>query len=350
MPGRAGRSRAGRGKFERHLGEIGDEYRALCSARMKHLVDVRQPLVLVSQVQRSGGTLLSQLFDGHPECHAHPGELRIGYPKKHDWPPIDLAASPEEWFEMLFERAVFEYLKSGGYAKPAYRGDLPVEFDVLPWLFAPRLQREIFRRCVAEREIAAERDVLDCYMTSFFNAWLDNQNLYTEPKRVVTGFAAGLALDLDNVERFFAAYPTGTLIAMVRDPRSWFASASTYRDVFRDLDTALPAWESSVETSLAAKERRPERVRLLSFEQLVVETEHTMRKIADWIGISFSTTLLEPTFNSMPIRADSSFPVEGHGVLSSRAASHDGRLDEDVARTIEERTRPLYGRALEQLD
>ena len=68
------------GRSELHwerLDEV-DEYRYLCQARLKHLVEVREPLVLISQIPRSGGTLLSQLFDGHPECHAHPGELEIG--------------------------------------------------------------------------------------------------------------------------------------------------------------------------------------------------------------------------------------------------------------------------------
>ena len=53
-----------------------DEHGALCGARLDHLVEVREPLVLVSQVQRSGSTLLGQLFDAHPECHAHPYEIR----------------------------------------------------------------------------------------------------------------------------------------------------------------------------------------------------------------------------------------------------------------------------------
>jgi hypothetical protein len=37
------------------------------------------PLVLISQAQRSGGTLLSQLFDSHPAIAAHPHELSIGH-------------------------------------------------------------------------------------------------------------------------------------------------------------------------------------------------------------------------------------------------------------------------------
>ena len=51
--------------------------RQLCRMRLRHLRPVTEPLVLISQVQRSGGTLLSQLFDMHPQCHAHPDELAV---------------------------------------------------------------------------------------------------------------------------------------------------------------------------------------------------------------------------------------------------------------------------------
>ena len=72
--------------------------------------------MLVSQIERSGGTLLSRLFDGHPECHAHPRELEIGYPnKKRHWPPIDLAR-PENWFEMLHETHVGKYRRKGDWS------------------------------------------------------------------------------------------------------------------------------------------------------------------------------------------------------------------------------------------
>ena len=76
------------------------------------LVPVREPLVLISQVQRSGGTLLSQLFDGHPEVHAHPGELHIGPGKSH-WPALDPDETPEAWFDALFERITLEFVETG---------------------------------------------------------------------------------------------------------------------------------------------------------------------------------------------------------------------------------------------
>ncbi len=41
---------------------------------------------------------------------------------------------------------------------------------------------------MSSRPISSERDLLHCHFTSYANAWLDNQNLYAAPKRVVAGF------------------------------------------------------------------------------------------------------------------------------------------------------------------
>jgi hypothetical protein len=50
---------------------------------LEHIKPVTEPLALISQIQRSGGSMLSQLFDVHPEVHAHPHELKFGHPKKY---------------------------------------------------------------------------------------------------------------------------------------------------------------------------------------------------------------------------------------------------------------------------
>ena len=153
------------------------------------MVPVREPLVLVSQIERSGGTLLSRLFDDHPECHAHPRDIEIGYPRKtRDWPPIDLD-HPESWFEMLHEAHVGKYRRKGQWSSKRVA-------ERVPFLFSMQLQRTIFETWVANGNVSSERDVLDCYFTSYFNAWLDNHNLYTGPKKVVTGFVPRLTLDL----------------------------------------------------------------------------------------------------------------------------------------------------------
>jgi len=326
------------------LGED-EEYRELCRVRLESAVGVREPLVLISQVQRSGGTLLSQLFDGHPECHAHPQEIYVGKPAKWDWPPLDLDA-PDTWFETLHEPLVADWLRAG-YVKDDTTRKKPAgtEPDVFPFVFSPRLQKAIFDACAAARRPESERDLLDCYFTSFFNAWLDNQNLYTGPKKAVTGFTPRLAMELDRVERFFAAYPDGTLVSIVRDPRAWYASASRHRKYYSDVEEAIGLWRQSAEAALQAAARFGDRVVVLTYERLVEDTQGVVESVARRIGIAWTPALLVPTFNGLPIRANSSYGAEETGILTGQVTAYRDVLDGDTIARIDELSSDLYERA-----
>jgi hypothetical protein len=317
------------------------ELAQLQAVRLAHLVPVREPLVLISQIQRSGGTLLSQLLDGHPEVHAHPGELSIGKPKKWDWPPLDLDR-PDTWFDVLFEPQVDLYLREGFLKEKPLLGQL--EPDVFPFLFSPRVQRAAFEQCVADWRPESERGVLDCYFTSYFNAWLDDQNLYNGPKRTVTAFTPRLAMGPDRLERYLAAYPDGTFVSIVRDPRAWYASASKHRAHYEDVDEAIALWRQSTESALDARTRHDDRVLLLTYEQLVRETERTMRAVAERIAISWSPILVTPTFNGRPTLANSTEPVERRGVLPERATAYRASLDDATVDAIERAAGDLYER------
>jgi hypothetical protein len=317
------------------------EHDALYRSRLQHLVPVREPLVLISQIQRSGGTLLSQLFDGHPECHAHPHELSIAYLNEPVASAFDLS-SAERSFEVVYERRLAKRLRSG-YRKPAARpGD--DDADVFPFLFLPGLQRQIFESCFAAG-VAGDRDVLDCFFTSFFNAWLDNQNLYAAPKKLVTAFAPRLVRKEPAVERLFSAYPDGYLISIVREPRAWFASARLQKERYADVDHAITRWRRSAEAALAGCERFDGRVLVVTYEGLVSRTEETMAGLADRLGLSPSPTLLVPTFNGRPIRANSSYAVESYGILANRTDAYRDALDTATIARVDELAGDVYERA-----
>jgi hypothetical protein len=317
------------------------ELARLAEARARSHVRVDQPLVLISQVQRSGGTLLSQLFDGHPQVHAHPHELHLGWPRgKYDWPALDLDDPPETWFEALDEPPTHK-LFNEGYTKAGLE-----ELDRFPFLLPPTLQRRIFLEAVARGEVRTRRDVLDCYMTSYFNAWLDNQNLYGDDKRWVTAFAARTAVAPANREAFFADYPDGRLLGIVREPASWYASASRYQPSrYGDVADAMPAWRESVEALLDARERHGDRVRLVRFERLVAEPAAVMAELCEYLGLELPPVATVPTFNGRPIRANSSFPVTGTGVLAE-PARRGGGLGPEVQQAVQEQAGDLYDRAL----
>jgi hypothetical protein len=277
---------------------------------VEHISPVTSPLALVSQVQRSGGTLLSQLFDGHPELHAHPHELKIGYPTKYTWPQLDLNDEPNRWLEILFEDKVLNHFRKG-YRKQ--RG----QDEFFLFFFLPSVQREIFLNYLGSVKSITLRDIFNAYMTSYFGAWLNNQNS-SGHKKYVTAFTARLAMSKDNMESFFHIYPDGRLISVIRDPRNWYPSASRHKPrVYGNIRKALELWKRSAQSMLWNKERYGDRVCILTFEDLVSKTEAVMRYLAEFLEIKFDNTLLIPTFNKYPIKANTSFEAKQHGIINS---------------------------------
>ena len=276
---------------------------ALVEQRLRWTVPVTQPLLLCSQIQRSGGTLLTRLLDSHPMCFAHPNELRWGKPKA--WPEVDLSAltNPEAVLEEIGENWPRKFAAKG-YQKSANFLPHSGRQRRYPFIFDEDLQRKIFATAVEGRH-QTQRDILNGYLTSLFNAWLDYQNLYRSPKRWVTAFEPRLILKRDGVDKFFADYPDGLLATLVREPGAWLSSYSVHMPS-KDTQTSLRLWMESVDKSVRAHEARPTRVIVLIFEELVRETEAVMRALCERMVIPFSDVLLEPTYNSMPVLSDSS--------------------------------------------
>jgi hypothetical protein len=295
----------------------------------RSLVEVREPIALVSQIQRSGGSLLSQLFDGHPELHAHPHELKIGFPKKHIWPVLDMHDSPQHWFELLFEDDIITHFRQG-YEKGQRDG------KTFAFILPPALQRRLFVERLEGRGSCGLREIFDAYMTSYFGAWINNANAAGE-KKFVTAFTPRLADRHESIRAFFEIYPDGRLISIVRDPRNWYPSAhghETAKNKYQDIRNALLQWKESARSMLRNKAEFGQRVCLLRFEDLIAETEAVMRHLCGFLQIDFDPLLLIPTFNKNPIRANTSFRHEDARIMTGtlqRYQSLDGEARELIA-------------------
>ena len=176
---------------------------------------------------------------------------------------------------------------------------------------------------------SAERDVLDCYFTSYFNAWLDNQNLYTGPKRVVTGFAPRLIGKAASVEGFFDAYPDGLAdLDRAQPARLVRVGPERHEDAYQEIDHAIGRWRISAEAALDARERYREPGGRDHLRGAGAGDRGDDAPPGGAIGISMSSVLLEPTFNGRPIRANSSESVRDYGVRERP----DDRVPEDARR------------------
>lgn len=315
--------------------------RELLRVASKNVMPVKEPLILISQIQRSGGTLLSQLLDGHPEIHSHPSELMIGYPRKNIWPKLNLDQTPENWFQTLFEDKVIEHFRDG-YSKGKQSS------QSFPFLFLPFIQKQIFLQLLKSNKPARHRDIFDAYMTSYFSAWLDYQNKYGT-KKFVAAFTPRLTFAEDNVESFFEVYPEGRIISLVRDPKNWYPSAARHNPKskkFRDIHNALNQWKENVNSILRNKQRWRECLIVLKFEDLVEKTKPVMLHLSNLLKISFSEILMVPTFNTCPIKANTSFDVEENSIIQNTLRRHTVLSREEI-NIIEGETRSDYEKVLD---
>jgi hypothetical protein len=299
---------------------------------------VNLPLVMVSQAERSGGSLMAQLFDGHPQLLAHPHELKIGYPNKRIWPPLDVA-NVDEQFRLLFELNNIDFFQNG-YSKGKHNPER------MNFFLAPQIQRELFRDVLGKSSGRAPRDVLNAYFTSYFNAWL-NMRTRIEQTSFITGFVPMMAAQPENMDQFWAAYPDGYLISIIRSPLSWHPSFVKLKG--GTVEETAARWNSSTEAMFRERERNKNRVIVVKFDDVVKQTEATMRLICNRIGIDFDPILISPTFNLEPIRSNSVFATTTPGVVNSAPAQRESLLSDTERNYLAAHCMPLYERALSEI-
>lgn len=271
-----------------------------------HFVPLRAPLILVSQVQRSGGSLVSQLFDGHPQIAAYPHELKIGYPSSEHW--IRIPRSATKSFGEMYKGSQARLVRKG-FSKGLQ------ETARYPFLLSARAQERIFHNVWPRDREATRRDAADAYFTSFFNAWL-NYRGDVSTARYITAFAPRMANHERSVHAFFETYPDGYLVQILRDPIGWFASSRGHKRWGRaSVEEIAQGWVQSAQAIARNKREFGDRVIVLNFETLLADPERTMRALCDRFEIAYDASLSDPTFNRMPVRANSSYAVHAAGII-----------------------------------
>jgi hypothetical protein len=259
------------------------------------------PLILISQLPRSGGSLLSQLFDGHPELLVYPWEMKIGYPSKNQWPRLELHNKPAHLFATLFHTEL-AYMARKGYRKS---GKAKHQQKRLKFSYSPMEHYENFVRLLGRAP--TPRRVFDTYFSTFFQAWQPE----TSSATYIAGFVPRMAMHPESIALFFTDYPDGRLISILRDPADWFASRRAHTKSgevrYGDVKEEMVLWDQMAAQALHYSKEYGDRFLLLSFRDLVSDREGTMRRVCTWAGIDFDPSLLNQTFEGKLIHPNTNF-------------------------------------------
>ena len=94
--------------------------------------------------------------------------------------------------------------------------------------------------------------------------------------------------------RLLQEFPKSAVVAMVRDPRAVYASIRKTNFNPYGLSLFIPRWKMDFYLVQALKQLHPTRVLPVYYEDLVESPVVTMRKVTDFIGITFSDEMLRP--------------------------------------------------------
>lgn len=316
--------------------------------RINNIINCNQPLIAIASVMRSGGNLLNRFFDGHSQLRTYHSEMLFGVlndltlTKGHvlkiqHFPLIDSHYGSEDIFNQLSKNDPYikEMGKSGGWVKVNYNNPRPFFYDA-------QLHKNIFMQIC--RNTDSTRDILDKYITSYFNSYIDYQGLYSDDKLFTTTYWPDFIMDDINIERFFMSYPTGFIISIIRNPLQWAGSAKKRRPKEFNYDYMDSLWKKSADSSINWSCNN--NVILIDFDDLINNTNYIMNKLCKLIGIKYSDTLCNPTFNSMSIEGNSiNRENQKTNIVKTVLHSYNEVLNDSEIKEISERYLPLFNSA-----
>lgn len=282
------------------------------------------PAVVITGGRRCGTYLLYRLLDGHPALFNSFSEVylleyvhRLRAVPRQCFINYYFRAATAEVFDTVYERELL----------PLFRGEIRSEVGAaVAEHFCVELDEDALRHEVEARRCRVPRDV-----AGIWDSWFGALQAVICPAQ---GLRPALIKSPDYGASAHGAasfLPTFKIIFIVRHPFFALTSLRKYRSNQPhrwDLTTTRILEEIGNYAGLHRTIRQlqaqvPQQVAVVRYEDLVLETEQTLRGIARFLQIPFVDVLLSPTFNGQEWYGDSSF--ERHSGVS-RSPLDPGRL------------------------
>lgn len=309
-----------------------------------------QQLLLITQLHRSGGTLLSQLVDGHSGIKAHPHELFIGKPEKWDWPNLESELnSADQVFTALQEDKIAAIGEKGQFIKPG--SNKAASNQAVPFHYDIDRHRQAFEKLYTQAPAISQRLAIQLYLASFFEAWPEFHASGHE--RYISCFLPHILVYPESMQRLFRDFPDLLLVSLLRRPDTWISSLVVHSGVdinnLKKTTYHLERWKRSVKTIVALHTNPAIHTFATSYEALVTDTQSQMRRFCQVAGLNFEPILLTPTVGGFPVLPNSSYKRTEPGVNQDSLQLKEP-LPEPLQALIDEKYLPLYHRSAAALD
>ena len=312
----------------------------------ENIVLCNEPILGIASVMRSGGNLIIRLLDGHSQIRNYPSEFLFGVVSDHTIRGIRESLFPI-FNNLQGYKDIFNELSrtDSGPVYQSFHGFRKSGDDQFPFEYSRKVHEKFFEKLTRQNS-SEQRDIMNNYLSGFFNAYFNYQSLYGGDKKYTATYWPNFVRFKENVERFFSIYPDGKIIHMLRNPLSWAGSAKKRRPMEYSKDYMDDYWGLSTKNAIYLKNKYLEKYILIDFTSLVTNTVESMQALCIQLCLRYEKSMELPTFNRMPIVANSRVKAnQRFGVVPDVIDAYKQVLTKDDIAFVENCFMDLYQEA-----
>ncbi len=252
-------------------------------------------LLMVSAMYENGGNAVHRLLDGHPQMFVYPFESQLGtklvvdhlasvFPVKYRWPVFPLEGSPIADFRAIIDEECKVRARTPHVSKFRH---FPFDLD--------DDERGVIYEDVVRGAGRSRGGNVAAFFRATFRAWKDRKA--TGGETTYVGYSPIVVVDGDKI---LADFPQAHVLHVVRNP--WSAYADHLR---RPVPLPLPAyffgWTLCQRYALLFRERFPERVHIVRFEDIADDPRRTLGQLCKTLGLEATDSLATASWNGRPL-------------------------------------------------
>lgn len=284
--------------------------------------------VFIAGINRSGGSLLARLFDGHKDFASYPMEVGFkfdntsyGFSDKITGSPtyipdFDEKINPVEYFDIEKEIVSYSWgnetsakfgIRKNYIEKAFYEKSIKTNFNYENYL------DKLSKYCKTSK---SNQELYAAKHKAYFESW-DNGAYFNDPKYVVTHDSNGLFFS--DFNKYFNEFKNSFILVPIRDCIGYVAAEKTRiaRRFFGtkrfakplppnflvkkfdrfDLNSVVNSWLVSISRIKLLQESINSKDRLIiyRFEKLVEQPSNSMRILSNKLNVNYEKSLLCPT-------------------------------------------------------
>ena len=249
---------------------------------------------MISAWHEQFGNGMLRMMDGHPNLYAYPFESQIStplssnmlagpnhwVPQRYSYPEFPSEVTSEGAYQLIWDQELKTYLRTPHLSKFKDCGIVMsekkrIEEFIKQANMHPRLSRAV---------------LIEAFYRSTFCAWENYPKSGSETHYV--GYSPPIIFDTD---KFFADFPEGSMVHVIRNPFSGYADTIKRPFPF-SLVKYCQIWNVTQIHALVYKKKYNGRFHIVFAEDLFSEPENTMRTLLTEIKLPWHESVLSPSF------------------------------------------------------